>query len=607
MDIITFIPLFNQLTMLFASPHFMVAVIVIGSIILFVTDKVPIDGVAFLVLVALLITGIVPEKDILKGFSNSATIIVAAMFILSAGLERTGFVRMIAGKLHTLAGKGKTRLTFILMTGCGFFSAFINNTATVAVLLPVTVNLCKDRKISPKRVLMPLSFAAQFGGVCTLIGTTTNLLVNSVAIEEGIQPFSMFEFAKLGSICFVVGTVYMLFASRYLLKGDVSNDDLTEEYRLQDYLTEMHVRENSPLIGQTGGENDINDLGELSILEIIRDGKTTWAPQTTEIRQGDVLLIRGPVNRVLEVEGRLKIEGWAEEKLSDAHLKSDDISLMEIIIPANSQVIGKTLSQLDFYWRYHAAVLGVRRRGVILRERISNITFEESDNLLLQGHKNDLEHLENENDFIFFQDLSALKLKKKRSIIALMILIAVIFSAATGLCSLLTAALTGAAAVVVTRCLSLREAYEAIDMKVVMLLAGLIPLGFAMQNTGTATLIVDSMLNATGNSSPFLVLCAFYIVTMILTAIMSNSATAVLLAPLAIGVAQTLQVSPQPFLIAITFAASTCFTTPVGYQTNAMVYGPGGYKYLDYLIVGLPLNIIFFVISVTVIPMFWHF
>lgn len=607
MDITVFTQFFNELTELFTSPHFMVAVIVVGSIILFVMDRVPIDGVAFLVLIALLVTGIVPETDILKGFSSGATITVAAMFILSAGLERTGFVRLIANKLHTLAGRGRTRLTFVLMSGCGFVSAFINNTATVAVLLPVTINLCKDRKIDPRRVLMPLSFAAQFGGVCTLIGTTTNLLVNTVAIEEGIEPFSMFEFAKLGGICFVVGTVYMLFAAKFLLKGEGSKTDLTEEYRLQDYLTEMLVKEGSSLIGQTGGQNDINDLGELRILEIIRDGKTTWAPQTTEIKEGDLLLIRGPVNRVLEIEGRLKIEGWADKKLSEAHLKSDDVSIMEVILPANSTVIGKNLTQLDFYWRYHAAVLGVRRRSGVLRERIADISFEESDNLLLQGHKDDLERLASENDFIFFQDLSVLKLKKRRAVLALMILITVILAAATGFCSLLTAALSGAAAIVATRCLSLREAYEAVDMKVIILLAGLIPLGFAMQNTGTANLIVDSLLNATGDSSPFIVLCIFYVITMILTALMSNSATAVLLAPLAIGVAQTLQVDPHPFLIAITFAASTCFTTPVGYQTNAMVYGPGGYKYLDYLVVGLPLNIIFFVISVTVIPLFWHF
>lgn len=607
MDITALTAIFNELGMLFTSPVFMVAVIVLGSIILFVTDKVPIDGVAFLVLVSLLMTGIVPESEILKGFSNGATITVAAMFILSAGLERTGFVRLIANKLHTLAGKGKTRLTAVLMMGCGFFSAFINNTATVAVLLPVTVNLCKDRKISPKQVLMPLSFAAQFGGVCTLIGTTTNLLVNSVAREEGIRVFSMFEFAKLGFVCFIVGTIYMLFAAKFLLKGRVEGAELTEEYRLQDYLTEMRVREGSPLIDQTGGENDINELGELRVLEIIRDGKMMWAPQTTEIKQNDVLLIRGPVNRVLEVEGRLKIEDWAEKKLSDSHLKSDDMSMMEVIVPANSQLIGKTLTQLDFYWRYHAAVLGVRRRGEVLRERIANIRFEESDNLLLRGHKEDLARLSTEKDFIFFQDLSALQLKKRRAVIALMILITVVLAAATGFCSLLTAALSGAAAVVATRCLSLREAYEAIDMKVIMLLAGLIPLGFAMQNTGTANVIVETMLNATGNSSPFLVLCVFYVITMILTALMSNSATAVLLAPLAIGVAETLQVDPHPFLIAITFAASTCFTTPVGYQTNAMVYGPGGYKYLDYLIVGLPLNIIFFVISVTLIPVFWSF
>jgi len=590
-----------------SSEPFIVLVILVISIILFVTEKMRVDLVAILVLLALLLTGVVPEQDILSGFSNAATMTIVAMFILSAGLQRTGIVRWIANQLHALVGRGQQRMNTVLMAVCGFFSAFTSNTATVAVLLPVSMSLAKKRNINPSRVLMPLSFAAQFGGVCTLIGTTTNLLVSAIAVEAGYPALSMFEFAKLGLVCFVVGMVYMLFASRFLMKDRISADGVTEEYRLQDYLTEMRVLEGSSLIGQTGGENGLTEIGEVTVLEIIRDGKPIWAPQSTEIQQDDILLIRGDVTLVMESEGRLKLEDWAEGNLSETHLRSDDVTLMEVMIPTGSHIIGRSINQLDFYWRYHAAVLGVRRRGSPLQERMANVAFKNGDTLLLQGHKSDLEHLADEQDFVLLQDLSPLKLKKRRALLALMIMMAVLVTASLGMLSVLSAALLGAVAMVITRCIRPDEVYESIDMKVIVLLAGLIPLGLAMQNSGLAEICVDYLVTEVGSYGPFALLCLLYAITMVLTAVMSNAATAVLLAPIALAIADGFAVDPKPFLMAVTFAASTCFSTPVGYQTNVMIYGPGGYKYIDFLKIGVPLNLIFFVISVTLIPYIWPF
>lgn len=588
-----------------------VLTILMGSVVLFVTDKLRVDLVAMIVLIALLVTGSVPESDILSGFSSPATMTVAAMFIISAGLQRTGIVRYMAGRLHLLVGESKERLTPILMMTCGFFSAFTNNTATVAVLIPVSLKLSAERGLNPSRVLMPLSFAAQFGGVCTLIGTTTNLLVNAFAVEHGLEPFKMFEFAQLGIICFVVGTVYMLFASKYLLKDKAQLLDVTAEYRLNDYMTEMKVLPDSPLIGQKGIENDLTKLGNetsaVSVLEIVREGRMIWAPQTTDIKESDLLLIRGDIGKVMESEARLKIEDWAEGNLNDVHLESDDITLVEVVIPSGSNIIGRTLTQLDFYWRYHAAVLGVRRRGDVLHERISKIDFREGDTLLLQGHKQDLAQISDEKDFMFLQDLSTLRLKKRRSVIAFMILMWMLLAASTGFLSILSAALIGAVGMIVTRCLSAAEAYESIDFKVVVLLAGLIPLGVAMENSGLVEVIVEFMILYVGQYGPYITLAVLYFMTVVLTSLMSNAATAVLLAPIALALADGFAVDSKPFLMAVTFAASTCFATPVGYQTNVMIYGPGGYKYLDFLRVGLPLNAIFFVISVTLIPLFWPF
>ena len=584
----------------------LVLCILTASLVLFITEKFSVDLVALLVLLSLLITGLVPQQDILAGFSSPATITVASMFILSAGLQRTGVVRWIAQKIGILAGKGKQRMSVVLQVTCGTMSAFINNTAAVAVLLPVALSLSKERGINPSKVLMPLSFSAQFGGVCTLIGTSTNLLVNSLAKDAGLTGFSMFEFTAMGLICFAVGMVYMLFASVFLMPDREETDSVEQEYRLQDYLTEMRVMKASALIGQTVAESDLNEIGEVKVLEIIRDKKMIWAPGATVIKEGDILLMRCDANTLIEAADRLKLENWADHKLTDSHAKSNEISMAEVIVPTQSRLVGRTLAQLDFYWRYHAAVLGVRRRGSVLKERLSEVRFQIGDTLLLQGHQTDLAHLSSEKDFILLQSLSDLRLRKHRAFTAIAIIVGVVGLAALGVASILTMAMVGVAAMVISRCLTVNEAYESIDMKVIVLLAGMIPLGYAMAHTGTADIIVDFVLGTIGKD-PLTAMAAIYALTMVLTAVISNNATAVLLAPIAISTATELGVSPTPFLVAITFAASTCFTTPVGYQTNTMVYGPGGYKYTDFVRIGLPLNIILFGVTVYLIPLFWPF
>ncbi len=588
--------------------------IITVALILFVSEKLPIEGVAMLVLIALLITGLVPESEILSGFANPATITVAAMFILSAGLARTGVVRWLAYRIGSLVGRNpnpKTathRLAGVTGIATGILSAFINNTATVSVLLPVTLRLCREQNISPTKVLMTLSFAAQFGGVCTLIGTTTNLLVNAFAIGAGLEGFSMFEFATLGSILFVAGMAYMLTIGQWLLPERINAEDVTTTFSLKDYLTEMRVLEGSLLIGQMGGENALTEIADdIRILEIIRDGQPIWAPKNTAIKADDILVIRGSADRVLDAAHRLGLQDWAEGKLTDAHLKSDDVGLLEVLIPKGAKLIGKNLSQLDFYWRYHAAVLGVRRQNATLQSRISQIQFQEGDMLLLQGHSDDLTAISKDRDFIVLNDLSSLRLKKQKALTSLIIMGAFLFLAASGILSVLAAALSCAALMLLTKCLTLEEAYESLSLPVILLLAGLIPLGLAMQHTGAADWLAHATIALIGNLGPTVTLGVIYGLTMILTAIMSNTATAALLAPLSLGIAHTLGVSPIPFLVAVTFAASTCFTTPVGYQTNMMVYAPGGYKYLDFIKVGLPLNLMLMGLSIYLIPFFWPF
>ena len=576
-----------------------------GSIIVFVLDRWRVDLVALLVMIVLLVTGVLSQTEALSGFSNPAVVTIAAMLILSEGLQRTGIVNHIAYRLDKMVGNASSRLTAVMMAVCGFFSAFINNTATVAVLMPVTLRLARERQMNPSKVLMPLSFAAQFGGVCTLIGTTTNLLVHSIAIDQGLDGFHLFSFAKLGAILFVSGTLYMLLIGRFLIKERADSKSYTEEYRLQDYLTEMEVLAGSKLIGQKGAKNELTKIENLRVLDIFRDGKVLWAPDNSEIKKGDILLIRGNVAQVMEVASRLKMRDWAEGNLSDAHLKADDVTLVEVMIPRGSTVVGRSLNQLDFYWRYHAAVLGVRRRGGVLHERISKIAFQEGDTLLLQGHKGDLARLANEQDFMLLKDLSTLKLRKRRAAISITILASVLVAAATGIFSILEASVVGAVATVATGCLRPREAYRAVDMKIIILMACLIPLGIALQKTALIDAAVTGLISHL--QTPEIALIALYLMTMLLTSVMSNAATAVLLAPLAIAMAGQMDVNAEPFLMAVAYAASTCFITPVGYQTNVMVLSPGGYKYVDFMRVGLPLNLLFLGLSVTLIPKFFPF
>ena len=583
--------------------------IIAGSLGLFIWDKLPIDGVAFLVLLSLLLTRLVPPEMILDGFSNSATMTVAAMFILSAGLQRTGIVRYMAHQLYRFVGSGQNpvRLSVVMGGATGVLSAFINNTATVSVLLPVTLRLCRERKISPTKVLMLLSFTAQFGGVCTLIGTTTNLLVNAYAVEAGLKSFSLFEFGKLGIICFGVGLVYMLIVSHFFIPSRVDPEDAVDGISLKGYITEMRILAGSPLIDQTGEENILKEISEdLEILEIIRNGRAIWASQNMQMKEGDIILISGSVDRVLDAMGRLKLYDWAEDKLA-AHQMAEEIALMEVLVSRNSGLVGRTLKQMDFYWKHHAAVIAIKRQGEQIKTRLSETKLQEGDMLLLQGHKDDIKPMEGEKDFVFLQDLSTMKVKKRRAWRALFWMMVFLMAVGTGVLPVISAAFLAVAGMVMGRCLNIKEAYAAIDLRVVMLLAGLIPLGLALQITGTADIIASMLINKVGDLGSTAVLAAVYATTMILTAIMSNTATAALLAPLSIGLAHSMGVNPEPFLVAVAFAASTCFTTPVGYQTNMMVYAPGGYKYSDFVKVGLPLNIIFMLISLVVIPYFWPF
>jgi len=585
----------------------LVLVVAASAMALFVTEKLRFDVTALCVLAALLVLGLIPPTEALSGFANPATATVAAMFVLSAGLVRTGLVQWLGRRIDKLAGKGESRLLLALCISLAALSAFIVNTAVVAIFIPVAIALSKSRKISPSRVLMPLSFASQFGGVCTLIGTSTNILINSIAIGAGLAGFGLFEFAPLGLAMCAAGIVYLLIVPRFVLPKRKGTPERVDKYRLADYLAELRVIEGSPLIGESWAKSENLKEGGVDLIKLLRDGKATWRASATTIREGDFLLLHGDADELIRFKDKFKLQTPGDIRVSDRKLSSDEVKLIEALVPPRSRLVGRTLRDADFVRRYGCVVLAIQRRGKVLRSRLAAIRLDDGDTLLLQGGERSVARIMGTRDLVVIDELTEHHLRTDRAAIALAIIALFVGLAASGVVTILVAAMLGALGMVLGRCLTIEEAYQAIDWKVVFLLGGLLPLGRALETSGASGWFAATVLGPFADAGPLVVLAALYIITAMLTEFISNNAAAVLLAPIALSLASSMGVSPIPFLIAITFAASTSFATPVGYQTNTLVYAPGGYRFTDYARVGIPLNIIFWGIAVLLIPHLWPF
>lgn len=582
----------------------LVLAILVGAVALFVSEKYPIDFVALLVLGVLLALGLVTPEEGFSGFSNPATVTVAAMFILSAGLQKTGATAAI-GRLMVRYGRNHFSALVVIMGTITVLSAFVNNTAAVAVFIPLVMLVANRRKIAASKLLIPLSYASQFGGVCTLIGTSTNLLVSSISDQAGYGAFSMFELSRMGLILFVAGVTFFLAFGRWLLP-EREAQELSVTYQLGEYITELRVGEDSPLVGRSVLESRLGADHDVTVLSLLHGTHTVWAPLRAPVSRGDVLLVRGRIRELMRLRESAKLELNASFMLRDTTLETEDLRLVQALVAPGSELIGQTLKDLDFRNRYKALVLAIQRRGEPIVAKLNSLQLELGDALLLQAHDDALRELRSDPDFIVLDEVPGIALEHKAP------LVVAIFAAVVGLAALdvlpiLVTALLGCLAMVLTRCVRLEEAYHAINWQVIFLLAGILPLGIAMQKSGAAGLIAGRAVEMVGGMGPVAVLAVVYLMTSVMTDTMSNNAAAVLLAPIAISTAEKIGVDPRPLLMAITFAASTGFSTPVGYQTNTMIYNPGGYKYTDFLRTGVPLSILFWILSVIFIPRFWSF
>ncbi len=571
----------------------------------FISGKFRIDFVAIGVLVTLLIFGLIDANQALIGFANQATGAIAAMFVLSAGLVRTGAMHWLTHQIEKLSIRGERWLILILCGVVAVLSAFIINTAVIAVFIPIAIVLAKGKKYSSSRLLMPMAFASQFGGVCTLVGTSTNMVISGIAVDYGMAPISFFEITPLGVITLIVGLIYLVTIGHWLIPKRAGELDKVDKYRLDDYLAEFLVTAKSPLIAKTWKENNIERKIKVNLSNLLREDKSVSRPKTTKIKPGDLLLLQGNVKKLIEIQTKYGLELLKDVKVRDQQLSSHDLRMNEVLIPPNSRLIGQTIQSSGYFYRAHSAILGIQRRGKVIRERLGDIKLASGDTLLIQSHKDDLSTLLNSPNVIVTNELTHLHIRRDKALISLLMMLLVIILISFNMLPLIAAVIIGAAGVILSRCLTLEEAYDAIDWKVIFLLGGIIPLGLALEQSGTALWIADSILKPVMQFGPIVTLAMVYLITAIMTEGLSNIAIAVVMAPIAISLALSLNVDPRPFLIAITFAASTSFATPVGYQTNTMIYSPGGYRFQDFLRVGGPLNLVFFGIAVLLIPVIW--
>lgn len=575
---------------------------------LFVTEKLRVDLVALLVMALLLLTGVISPSQGLAGFSNSATLTVGAMFVLSAGLYRTGAVSFLGELAAGLFERGFWVGIVSVMLIVGILSAFINNTPVVAIFLPILLGVARDTGISASRILMPVSFASMFGGVCTLIGTSTNILVSSIAQQNGLRAFTMFEFAPLGLVLFAVGTAYLLIAGIRLIPERRGQGDLVEDYSMSDYLTEVVLLEDSLSVGKTIRESPIVHDLDLTILKIQSEEGAIQLPGPDYVLQaGDVLLVRSDIDMIRALQERVGVEFKPKAKWGDEVVAQEQFKLLEAVIEPNSTLEGSTLQRSNFREQYGALVLAIRHRGRLLREKLSDTELRAGDLLLIEIPADRIAALKRSGDFIVTSEMEAVEFRRRRALAAIVVVAAVVTLSATAVFPIVVSAVAGGVAMILLRCITIEEAYAAIEWKIIFLLAGVLSLGVALEESGTAALLSSSMLEYIGAFGPIALVSAFYLLTSLLTEAMSNNATAALLAPIAIVTAQSIGVDPTPFLMAITFAASASFMTPVGYQTNTMIYGPGQYRFTDFTKVGAPLNVMFWILATILIPMIWSF
>jgi len=583
-----------------------------ATIALFVTEVVPPDVTAIGVVVALVVlepwTGITPTEG-LSGFSNPATITILAMYALSRGIQETGVVRRLGAEVGHVVRGSESRLLAAIVGLTGPLAGLINNTPVVAVFIPMVVDLANEADVSPSRLLIPLSYASMLGGTLTLVGTATNLVASDISASLLDHPFTMFEFTALGAVVLIAGGAYLLTVAPRLLPERIPPGSRTAHYEVDAYLARVLVPARSPLVGATAAEvvEDVRRDLDLDVLDVIRGADhfiATDSERTLEAR--DVLTVRGSPETIREFVALVDLRALPRATVGEDELDNPERSaLLELVVPGDSSLVGDTIREARLRERYDATVLAVRRPGGdLVREGFGDLELGAGDALLVQTTEEVAEFLAAVPDLIVTSEAPDGFIQRERereldpkTLPALSIVGAVILLAAVGAVPIVIAALGGVVAMVAAGVLTATDAYDAVNWNVIFLLAGVLPLGLALRETGGVDLLAAVFAANAASLPPVVVLALCYLLTGLLANVVTPVASVVLLAPVAVDIAGRIGADPFSFVLAVTFAASTAFMTPIGYQTNLMVYGPGGYRFTDYVRVGAPLQALLTVVT----------
>lgn len=590
--------------------NIMVLGILVAALVLFVSEKLRVDIVAMLVLAALVITGLVSAEEAFSGFSSPAVITVGAVFVISGALYQTGVADSIGQTMLKLGGSNPLLLTLIMMVTAGLMSAIMNNIGAVAILLPAVIAISEKIETPPSKLLIPLAFAALLGGNMTLIGTPPNILANDILVKYGIEPFGFFDFLPTGILVLTAGILYMLFAGRHLLPARYPTIAPSQSYRLRPYLTEVRVTADSSMVNQSLAEVQLNKKYDLNVIHVVRDNQPPFFPGADRLLKAeDILLVEGQPADIVNASVAFGLDPKTQNAADgiELALESGSSRLVEVTLSPRADFVGKTLKEIDFRARFDLAVMAIRHQGRSIVSRLSDIPLSFGDALLVQGEAERIEQLRQDVNFLILDtpSLKARRLNKAPVTVAILLLALVVIvggwlsPAATLVIAALLMILSGA--------LRADEAYEAIDWRAIFLIAGILPLGLAMETSGTALLIADRITALLGDLGPQGVMIGIFILTALLTEVISNAAATVLLVPIAIDIALGLGVSPKTFVMAVVLAASTSFLLPIGHQVNILIFGPGGYRFSDYPKVGIGLNLIILVLVALVLPLIWPF
>ena len=582
------------------------------AFILFVTEKFSLDVTALLILTILFLGGFLSIDEAISGFSNPAVITISLLFVLSYALQKTRILEYLIVRINQLVSRSITLGLSVYLLTIALASALMNNTAIVAIFMPVTIRLAHRYHMSPSKLLIPLSYAAIMGGTLTLVGTSTNLLVNSIYINNNGLALGMFEFAKYGWITLVIGLIYILTIAPKILPSRTVTSSLTKSYHMAGYLTEMKVSKDSPLVGSTCQERNVSHNYDVIVLDIQRDKRLiSYNVGNEKLEQGDILFVKGSVESFLQMKEVEKVSLLTDEKLTQSELEQEDNILIECMVTDQSDLIGQTIMNSNFRKRFYAFILAIRREGSIIRNKIAHVLIQSYDTLLIYGGKKQLEKLANSSGFILLGEVQEKLVKVRFWWISILSIIATITLAAAGVLPIIKGALLSVVVLLAFRVITPNEAYQSIHWQVIVLIAALIPLGTVIESTGTASFIGESISqfvrSYSDNLQPHILLALTYLITMILTEVSSNTATAIIMTPVVLSISASMGLDARPLIFGVCFAASASFSTPVGYQTNLMVYGPGGYRFSDFIKVGLPLSITLWLTAIIIIPMIWPF